>query len=130
AIDLDPLTISYASVKTVDSLDDGVDGQDCTSLWSLLPDKNCNTSDEIVMRESAAIDVQRALSILTDKEKRILCEFYGLLEILPKRLDEIGMGLRLSGERVRQLKDQALKKIRHKISSTASNGMIPIQYCP
>lgn len=113
-LDVDYTFVNYAFGKTVDSFDEEETEQGGRSLLSILPDESLGRSDQIVMEESNLIEIERILSVLTDREKIVLSAFYGLSEVMPRSLDEIGMKLNLSGERVRQLKDQALKKIRGK----------------
>jgi RNA polymerase primary sigma factor len=51
-------------------------------------------------------------SRLTTKEKEIVVSFYGLNGVVPKSLEEIGIKLDLTRERVRQIKEKAIRKLR------------------
>lgn len=68
--------------------------------------------DEGLMKESLSRDVEHALSKLSDKESSILKMFYGIGAKHEFNLDEIGYHYNLSKERVRQIKERAIKKLR------------------
>lgn len=129
AVGLEVVQMNHAFNKAVDSLDANVEGKEGAHLWSFLEDESCGATDEIVMKESLVIEAKRILAILSEKERIILGAFYGLTETMPKSLDEIGAELQLSGERIRQLKDQALKKIKQKIAQVKSGAKKPIHHC-
>ena len=76
------------------------------------------TSEEIaedsdVMDESLKEDVNHILNTLSQREARILRLYYGLAGEKPHTLEEIGVMFKLTRERVRQIKEKALLKLRH-----------------
>ena len=74
-----------------------------------------------LLNESLRIDLSRALSTLSDREKQIIGFYFGLNETRQNySLDEIGNMLGLTRERVRQLKDKSLRKMRR---TTCSNSL-------
>ncbi len=88
-------------------------GEGGTTLQSLLPDKkpqpqqNCDTT---MMKE----DLHRLLdSTLTERESHVLRMRYGLTDGRTRTLEEIGQGLHVTRERVRQIETRALQKLRN-----------------
>lgn len=87
------------------------DGEDNT-MADLLTESEENETGKELDKESLAIEIRRLLAQLTDRERRILSMFYGIDQ--PEHpLEEIGNELGLSRERVRQIKEKTLKKLRH-----------------
>jgi RNA polymerase primary sigma factor len=70
-------------------------------------------TDENLIRESLAKEVQRSLSTLAEKERDIINMFYGIGVPHSYTLDEIGSVFDLSRERVRQIKEKALRRLKH-----------------
>ena len=62
---------------------------------------------------SLETDVKRALAVLSSKQKEVICYFFGIGMDSPLTLEEIGYKLQLTRERVRQIKDKAIYKLRH-----------------
>jgi len=70
-------------------------------------------TDENLIRESLAKEVQRSLSTLAEKEREIINMFYGIGVPHSYTLDEIGSIFDLTRERVRQIKEKALRRLKH-----------------
>ena len=64
------------------------------------------------INESLKKDIERSLSILSQREGEILKLFYGLGGIRSHSLDEIGLHFELTRERVRQIKEKALRRLK------------------
>ena len=71
-----------------------------------------DSCDVVLDRETLNAALHRCLDILDDREDLILRSYYGLEYDRPMTLDQIGKTLGLTRERVRQLRDRALKKVR------------------
>lgn len=69
--------------------------------------------DEGMMDEMLKEAVHDAIQDLPEREANVLCQYYGVCDDDPKSLDEIGRGLGLSRERVRQIKERGLQRLRH-----------------
>lgn len=87
-----------------------VEGEE-NSLQDILTDNSSSDADGLFDRESLATEVKRTLAMLPERERKILVMFYGIGES-EKSLEEIGFQLGLSRERVRQIKEKTLKKLR------------------
>ncbi len=69
-------------------------------------------ADKDMINESLSIDVANSMQILADKEREVVELFFGLKHQQPHSLEEIGEKFHLTRERVRQIKDRALVKLR------------------
>ena len=99
------------SIKTPYSLEMPV-GED-TELGALLEDETVRTPEEMVLHGDLAVQVERAMAPLADREREILRLRYGIGQDRAHTLEEIGRRLSLTRERVRQLEARALAKLRH-----------------
>lgn len=88
-----------------------VQGEENT-LLDVLDNKEPNT-DSMLIDESLAEEIKRSLSSLTEREREIIMLFFGLGASNPFSLEEIGEKFNLTRERVRQIKDKALQRLRH-----------------
>lgn len=87
------------------------DGED-SSMIDFLSDDSSNTDRELAI-ESLKAEVSRILKLLTDKEQKVLRAFFGIDGSPEMTLDEIGEKYNLTRERVRQIKEKALRRLRH-----------------
>jgi len=70
-----------------------------------------------LMQESLKNEIKNLINKLKDREAHILTEYYGLGEDDPKTLEQIGAQLDLSSERIRQIKERALQRLRKSTTS-------------
>lgn len=87
------------------------DGED-SSMIDFLSGDSSNTDKELAI-ESLKAEVSRILKVLTDKEQKVLRAFFGIDGSPEMTLDEIGEKYNLTRERVRQIKEKALRRLRH-----------------
>ena len=87
------------------------DGED-SSMIDFLSGDSSNTDRELAI-ESLKAEVSRILKLLTDKEQKVLRAFFGIDGSPEMSLDEIGEKYNLTRERVRQIKEKALHRLRH-----------------
>ena len=95
------------------------DGDDKNSLLDVMPDKEESSPDSGLMSNSLKQEIERALSTLTEKEATVIKLYFGFNTEYTATLEEIGEILSLTRERVRQIKEKALRKLRH--SSRSKN---------
>ncbi len=89
-----------------------VDGEENT-LMDILTNPNATLSDEnLVHHESLKLEIDRSLQTLTERQKDVICFFYGIGVDHPLSLEDIGERYHLTRERVRQIKDKAINKLR------------------
>jgi RNA polymerase primary sigma factor len=88
------------------------DGEEST-LIDVLINGNADSADkQIMFNDSLKKEIARSLSILTERQKEVICFFYGIGVEQPLSLEDIGMRFSLTRERVRQIKDKAITKLR------------------
>ncbi|HZM16913.1 MAG TPA: RNA polymerase sigma factor RpoD/SigA [Candidatus Krumholzibacteria bacterium] len=103
------LRVSHPSL----SLDEGFDGEeDPNSLLSCLADESSARPDQVTFARTLGQDLQAALQELEPREQRILRLYFGLDGIEPLTLEQIGATMGLTRERIRQIKEKALDKLR------------------
>lgn len=88
-----------------------VQGEENT-LLDVLENSDPNTDSNLI-NESLSEEIKRSLSTLTEREREIIVLFFGLSTNHPLSLEEIGEKFNLTRERVRQIKDKALQRLRH-----------------
>ncbi len=87
------------------------DGED-NNLLDVLVNSDSPNADRGLINESLATEVDRALDTLTDREKDIIKSFFGI-GCSEMTLEEIGEKFGLTRERVRQIKEKAIRRLRH-----------------
>ena len=87
-----------------------VEGED-NSLLDVLPNDDSPMADRELVNESLAKEIDRALSTLTEREKDIIQMFFGIGQ-QEMTLEEIGDKFGLTRERVRQIKEKAIRRLR------------------
>ena len=101
------------SARTVRSLDEAFEEDDERSLLNILADTSQDAPDTEVLRDSARQQLESVLSSLDERELRIIRLYFGLDGNEAMTLEQIGGLMNLTRERVRQLKERALGKLRH-----------------
>jgi RNA polymerase primary sigma factor len=89
-----------------------VQGEDINLLDVYMNDNTPGT-DEHLIHESLSQEIQRSLSTLTEKERNVINLFFGLEAKKSLSLDEIGIKYDLTRERVRQIKEKAIRRLKH-----------------
>lgn len=87
-------------------------GED-TRLLDYLPDQFSRRPDEETFEKALTETINATLSTLTEREAAILRMYYGLDGDEPKTLEQIGRVMGITRERVRQVKEKALDRLRH-----------------
>ena len=87
-----------------------VEGED-NSLLDVLVNDDAPVADQALIDESLQKEIERALSTLTEREREIIKMFYGL-GMQEMTLEEIGDKFQLTRERVRQIKEKAIRRLR------------------
>ncbi len=87
-----------------------VDGED-NSLLDVMPNENSPMADTTLVEESLKAEIQEALTMLSDRERNVIEASYGINR--PElTMEEIGVKFGLTRERVRQIKEKAIRKLR------------------
>ena len=88
------------------------DGED-NSLLDVMVNNDSPKADLELMRESLQREIERSLSTLNDREKDVVMLFFGIGKKHGLTLEEIGSKFDLTRERVRQIKEKAIRRLRH-----------------
>ena len=95
------------------SMDSPLSEGEESTLIDVLINGNADSADkQIMFNDSLKKEIARSLSILTERQKEVICYFYGIGVDQPLSLEDIGMKFSLTRERVRQIKDKAITKLR------------------
>ena len=92
-----------------------VTGEENT-LLDVLQSSEAGTDNDL-MTDSLTQEIKRSLNILVDRERQVIELFFGLNSVAPHSLEEIGEKFDLTRERVRQIKDKALLRLRQNSKS-------------
>jgi RNA polymerase primary sigma factor len=98
--------------KSPTSLEAPVGEDEETRLGDLVKDAAAQSPEEAAMRNQMAVEVERAMAPLTDREKEVMRLRYGLGTDREHTLEEVGRRLFITRERVRQIEAKALTKMR------------------
>ncbi|MCB2196782.1 MAG: RNA polymerase sigma factor RpoD/SigA [Bacteroidetes bacterium] len=90
-------------------LTDGEEGD----MYEVLLSKDNPSPDGSLLNDSLRKEIERALSSLTEREASIIRLYFGLNGKHPYTLEEIGEEFNLTRERVRQIKEKAIKRLKH-----------------
>ena len=93
---------------------------DMAFIDTVVPDDN-DDADRMIVSETESAEIKRSLSILTDKERQVIIYYFGLESNKSYTLEEIGYLMDMTRERVRQVKDKALKKLRARSKKSLLN---------
>jgi len=96
------------------SLDEPFRDDSSSSLKNLIGDKSVKSPDWGLMRESLRRDIEQSLQHLNQNERKVIQLYFGIGYEFPENLQEIGRRMGLTRERVRQIKENALRRLRHK----------------
>jgi RNA polymerase primary sigma factor len=88
-----------------------IEGED-NSLLDVLVDTSSPVADRALIAESLVREIERALATLTERERDIIKLFFGI-GVQEMTLEEIGDKFGLTRERVRQIKEKAIRRLRH-----------------
>ncbi len=113
----------YASGRTA-STDAPLPGSEDMSLSEVLYNPDNPQPDNQLMASSLSIEVGRVLSTLSEREKEVITLFYGIGLNHGLTLEEIGEKYDLTRERVRQIKEKAIRRLKHGPKSNILKGYL------
>jgi len=89
-----------------------IEGED-SNLYDVLRSGESPNPDRLLLHESLRIEIERALETLTPREADVIRLYFGLGDQNPMTLEEIGETFDLTRERVRQIKEKAIRRLKH-----------------
>jgi len=119
----DVVTDAVLSARPVSSLDEVFEDDDKRSLLNLLADTTQESPDASIIRDSAREQLESVLGGLEAREQRIIRLYFGLDGKEALTLEEIGSLIGVTRERVRQIKERALSRLRHPSRHQSLKGL-------
>jgi RNA polymerase primary sigma factor len=121
-ISVEQVVDTLSSGQRVLSLDAKFGDEEENSLLEVMPDANTDSPDKMLLENSLTTEIREALQSLDDREQEVIRLYFGLTGQAEMTLEEIGLRFKLTRERVRQIKEKALRKLRH---PTRGRRLIP-----
>lgn len=106
----DLISISFKAI----SMDAPVTEDEEINLIDIYQDDSAEGTDKKVMQDSLSAEISRCLSILNQREREIIALFYGIGQNHGYTLEEVAVHFNLTKERVRQIKDRAIKRLKER----------------
>ncbi|NMM50143.1 sigma-70 family RNA polymerase sigma factor [Marinigracilibium pacificum] len=111
-MDVDQVQDTLKSLTKSVSMDKPFEEGESSSLLDVLENEDANQVDsDLIHQDSLKSEVERVLSILSEKEREVIRQFFGIGRQQSLTLEDIGENLGLSRERVRQIKEKAIRKL-------------------
>jgi RNA polymerase primary sigma factor len=95
------------------SMDEPMHDSENNTLMDVIENEQQEPPDQDLLTESLKIEIQRALETLSAREAEVVKLYFGLDTDHPLTLEEIGERFDLTRERVRQIKEKAIRRLRH-----------------
>lgn len=95
------------------SMDAPINPEDDNTMYDVMMSTDGASPDRTLINESLTFEIERALGTLSTREARVLKLYFGIGMKHPFTLEEIGEELNLTRERVRQIKEKAIKRIQY-----------------
>ncbi|PIB34867.1 RNA polymerase subunit sigma [Reichenbachiella sp. 5M10] len=113
ALSVDDVILAMRNSGKHVSMDAPFAGGEESNLLDVMADESEKDPDDQLEVDSLKSEVKRVLSTLTHRESQVLNYYFGLEDGHPLTLDEIGHRIELTRERVRQIKEKAIRRLRH-----------------
>jgi RNA polymerase primary sigma factor len=112
-IDIEEVSATMRMASRHVSMDSPLSEGEENTLIDVLINGNAESADkQIMFNDSLRQEIQRSLTLLTAREREVICFFYGIGGDDPISLEDLGLKYGLTRERVRQIKDKALGKLK------------------
>ena len=117
-IDIEEISATMNVAARHLSMDSPLSEGEESTLIDVLVNSNAESADKKIMfRDSLKKELERSLSLLSPRQREVICYYYGIGIDNPVSLEDLGERYNLTRERVRQIKDKALKKLQTGASS-------------
>ncbi|MCB0818198.1 MAG: sigma-70 family RNA polymerase sigma factor, partial [Flavobacteriales bacterium] len=89
------------------------EGDDSGTMMDLMKNDDLPSPEESMMTDSLRQEIERSLDMLNAREADVIRLYFGLAGNQPHTLEEIGQKFELTRERVRQIKEKAIRRMKH-----------------
>lgn len=111
-LDVDSVSETLKMAGRHVSVDAPIQAGEENTLLGLLEDGDEPKPDKLLIRESLCKEIERSLATLSEREREIICHYFGLLNRTEMSLEEIGEKFGLTRERVRQIKEKGIRRLK------------------
>jgi RNA polymerase primary sigma factor len=112
-MDIEEVAASMGISSRHISMDSPMSEGEENTLLDVLENPNADKTDgDLVYNQSLKTEIERSLTTLTERQKEVICFFFGIGVDHPMSLEDIGEKFSLTRERVRQIKDKAITKLK------------------
>ena len=112
-IDIKKIKNAYSWIKDTTSLDIVIGDDEDVTIGTLIEDKSVESDFLSIEKKETSEVIENVLNTLSEREKTVIIKRFGLGGHKAETLDEIGKSLGLSKERIRQIENSALRKLRN-----------------
>ena len=117
--------------ERVSSVDGSISGENDKALLDIISDDNQDTPEANLQDKDMHRNIINLLDGLTAKHREVIARRFGLLGYEPSTLEDVGIEIGLTRERVRQIQVEALKKMKENILDEAANNHVAMaEYLP
>ncbi|MGB0154773.1 MAG: sigma-70 family RNA polymerase sigma factor [Verrucomicrobiales bacterium] len=109
------------------SLDAPISDDDGTEFGEIIGDEKAQTPLELLSHKNMHMQLDDLLEVLDERERKIIDARFGLAGQKPKTLEEVGQEFGVTRERIRQLQNIALKKLRRALQKREDPGPRPLR---
>ncbi len=119
ALELAPIDVKEAIKNTgrYISMDAPLGQDEEGNMYDVLLSEDASSPDKELLTDSLRKEIERALNTLTRREADIIRLYFGLNGKHTHTLEEIGEEFNLTRERIRQIKDEVIKRLKHTVRS-------------
>lgn len=121
---LEEIRINLSLVSRHASIDAPVIQSEDLTLLDVLHNDASLAPDAVLVNNSLQTEIERVLATLTVREAHIITLFYGLKGHEAMRLEEIGLQFSITHERVRQIKEKAMRQLRRRAKNQQLRGFL------
>jgi RNA polymerase primary sigma factor len=112
-MDIEEVAASMSISSRHVSMDSPMSDGEENTLLDVLENPNAEKTDgDLMYNQSLKTEIERSLTTLTERQKEVICFFFGIGVDHPMSLEDIGERFSLTRERVRQIKDKAITKLK------------------
>jgi RNA polymerase primary sigma factor len=124
-IDVEEVSSTMGYSRKHISMDQPISEGEDGSMIDLMVNENIESTDNaLVVNDSLNTEIERTLNSLTTRQKEVIVYFFGIGIDQPLSLEDIGTRYNLTRERVRQIKDKALDRLRETSQNNLLRGFL------
>ncbi len=112
-VELEKIKELYYNVHEIISLDTPIDEDGETNFGDFIEDSKAHTPHKLTSMTLLRESLEKVLCYLSPREKKVIELRFGLIDGIPRTLEDVGLMFNVTRERIRQIEAKALKKLRH-----------------